>query len=142
MTIDTPAWRPTVLTPHQHTTLLVVAELLIPRTDSPSARDAHVDRVIDAQLARVSADIRQELLASLAWVDDVSRSRDSVAFLELPLSRQLAVLRSLDEPGASGPGFMHLMQIKMWVARAYYGTDVGMRELGWMSPVVESLGDA
>lgn len=142
MTFDTQAWRPVVLTPHQHTTLLVVAELLIPRTDSPSARDAHVDRVIDAQLALVSSDIRQELLASLAWIDDTSRARDGAAFLDLPLSRQLALLHSLDEPRASGPGFMHLMQIKMWVARAYYGTDIGMRELGWMSPVTESLGDA
>ena len=45
------SWKPKVLTPHQNSTVITVSELIIPQTDTPGAKAANVNRIIDAVLA-------------------------------------------------------------------------------------------
>lgn len=125
------AWRPAFLTAVQDETLTAYAELLIPRTDSPGARDALVNRTIDRQLAAAAGDVQRRFLASVSWIDDESRSRFGATFLELPERKRMEVLERGARPGERDDAFPHFMHLKMWIARAYYDSAAGMRELGW-----------
>src|SRR5256885_5182768 len=68
----------TVLDPHQAETVATIAEMIIPETDTPGARAAHVPEFIDLMLAEWFADDdRARFLAGLADVDERSRDRKS-----------------------------------------------------------------
>src|SRR3989442_5510883 len=67
----------TGLDPHPAETVATIAEMIIPQTDTPGARAAHVPEVIDLILAAwFAADDRARFLAGLADVDE--RGRDPV----------------------------------------------------------------
>src|SRR6266851_4689480 len=62
------------LDPHQNATVATIAELIIPKTDTPGAREAGVPAFIDAMLADwVDDDQRRLFTAGLANVDERSR---------------------------------------------------------------------
>src|SRR5881397_2385483 len=60
---------------HQNETVATIAELIIPKTDTPGARDAGVPAFIDVMLADWGDDEqRQVFTAGLANVDERSRA--------------------------------------------------------------------
>src|SRR4051812_7264445 len=63
------------LNPHQNETVATIAELIIPKTDTPGAREAGVPAFIDVMLAEWGdEDQRQVFTAGLANVDERSRA--------------------------------------------------------------------
>src|SRR5439155_8109667 len=63
------------LNPHQNETVATIAELIIPKTDTPGAREAGVPAFIDVMLADWGDDDqRQMFMAGLANVDERSRA--------------------------------------------------------------------
>ena len=123
-------WQPAFLSPHQDETLTEYAELLLPRTDTPGARDVGVNRTIDRHLATAPPHVQQRFVASLTWIDEASRARFGTPFLDLPRWGRVEFFEHASCPGA-GAAFAHFMHLKMWIAKAYYDSPPGMRELGW-----------
>src|SRR2546422_6596087 len=86
------------LDPHQNETVATIAELIIPKTDTPGAREAGVPAFIDVMLADwADDDHRRQFTAGLADVDARARGRfanDFVAFREAPQTHILTDLHA------------------------------------------------
>lgn len=88
-------WKPLVLDPHQDRTVTVLAELIIPRTDTPGAADAQVNRYIDRMLADSPPSVRREFLGGLAWLDGHCNEKYGAPLADLSSARQIEVLTAL-----------------------------------------------
>lgn len=69
-TAEGEAFTPTILTQDELEQLAVVCEAIIPRTDTPGARDARVHEYIDVALSTETEDMRKRFREGLAWFDD------------------------------------------------------------------------
>src|SRR5438093_13355772 len=82
----------TVLDPHQAETVATIAEMIIPETDTPGARAAHVPEFIDLMLAEWFADDdRARFLSGLADVEARSRGLFGADFLATSEPRRAAM---------------------------------------------------
>src|SRR5579863_10707704 len=64
-----PDWKPSCLDDHQNETLIALTELIIPATDTPGAKAAHVNRYLDLFLRDGVVAQREEFLEGLNWLD-------------------------------------------------------------------------
>ena len=86
-----------VLTPHQNETVATIAELIIPKTDTPGAREAGVAAFIDGMLADWGDDDQRQMFTSgLANVDERSRTAFGKEFTALTSPQQTEILQDLD----------------------------------------------
>ena len=85
------------LNPHQNETVATIAELIIPKTDTPGAREAGVPAFIDVMLAEWFDDeMRQGFTAALANVDERSRAAFGKDFIGCTPQQQAEILQDLD----------------------------------------------
>jgi hypothetical protein len=91
-------------------------------------------------LAAETRDIQRQFLDSLAYIDGECMKRYNAAFIHLPAETQLEFLKLLSYPHtlvtwgenrSEFAGHAHFLNLKSWITRAYYSSDIGMRELGW-----------
>ena len=87
-----------VLSPQQNELVTTLAELILPETDTPGARAARVNELIDLALAEWfdPAD-RDHFLAGLADVDARAKALGATGFVHAPTAQQLEVLTTLDD---------------------------------------------
>lgn len=82
---------------HQNETVATIAELIIPKTDTPGARDAGVPAFIDVMLADwADEEQRQSFTAGLANVDERSRAAFGKDFIGCTPPQQTEILQDLD----------------------------------------------
>ena len=81
--------------PAQNETVITLAELIIPQTDTAGATKANVNRFIDAVLADASTADRQKFLDGLAWLDTQSQRDAGVPFAKASAAHQTALLTAL-----------------------------------------------
>lgn len=133
-------WKPTFLDEHQNRTLTDLGDLIIPKTDTPGAGAAQVNRFIDHLLNAESREIQSQFLDSLAYLDGACRERYGSAFIHLPKKNQVEFLNLIAYPHrlvnwgdnrSEFPGHTHFNNLKDWISRAYYNSEAGMKELGW-----------
>ena len=114
-----------------------VADLIIPRTDSPGAIDADVPAYIDLVVAR-NTDQQLVVADGLRWLDAEADRIARKKFLDLSEEQQLSILEPLCEAADSSNGlargrnvqFFSLM--KSLTADGYYTSRVGLiEELGY-----------
>jgi gluconate 2-dehydrogenase subunit 3-like protein len=137
-------WKPQFLDDHQNETLIVLSDLIIPKTETPGAKEALVNRFIDQLLAAETPETQRAFLESLAYLDGACMERYRTAFRYTPLESQVEFLRFLAYPHSLGTwggeesgefsGHTHFRRLKDWISRAYYNSEIGMRELGWDGP--------
>ena len=85
------------LTPQQNETVATIAELIIPKTDTPGAREAGVPAFIVVMLADWGDDDqRQMFTAGLANVDERSRTAFGKNFVSCTPDQQAEILEDLD----------------------------------------------
>jgi len=113
-------WQPVFFDDHQNSTLIAFADLVV-----PGAREALVNRFLDRILAVETRDAQQDFLNALAFVDGESLDRSRAPFVDAPPDRQTELLSHL-----SHPAHRHFLTLKDWIARAYYSSEAGQRELG------------
>ena len=90
-------YTPVLLDELQYQTVTVIAEHILPATDTPGATEAGVGPFIDIMLAEwYEAEDREEFLEGLANLDDRSTNMFGATFLELGEAKQVALLRGLD----------------------------------------------
>jgi hypothetical protein len=91
------AWSPQALSATQLEQVATIAEHIIPRTDTPGARDAGVHRFIDTMLAEYyTAAERTNLLRGLADLEARASRTYHRAFLQCTAAKQRALLEQLD----------------------------------------------
>jgi hypothetical protein len=114
----------------------VLAELIIPRTDTPGAKDVGAHVTMDHLLAVCTPEPEQTAFrAGLARVDAAARAQGGKPFVQLPAARQTALLHAMDTGSApftpADQRFFH--QLKGYVVFAYYTSEAGAtRELAYL----------
>ncbi len=97
-------WTPKALSPAQARVLDVVAELMMPKTATPGAREAGVPAFVDRAVgnhcspAEVSA-----IRAGLDHIDAVARAAHGMAFADLTPAQQTAQLKDYETPQVVAP---------------------------------------
>ncbi|MCC6263182.1 MAG: gluconate 2-dehydrogenase subunit 3 family protein [Bryobacterales bacterium] len=125
-----PDWKPSVFDDHQNQTVTALTELIIPRTDTPGAKDALVNRYIDLLLRDGEEKPRADFIAGLNWLDGYAIRTGAAPFARLPEAQQVKVLETLDAGGAGlETGHQFFRSLKSLTARIYYATEAGFKEL-------------
>jgi hypothetical protein len=137
---------PPVLDGHQNDTLVVLSELIV-----PGSTKAEVAPFIDLLLSVDTIENRQNFIASLSAMDGEALRRYDVPFKSLNNTQQIEILTfaSKPEPGTTKENqnplrsnsaaaqvelvtlHDHFENLKTWITKAYYSSEIGMRELGW-----------
>jgi glucoside 3-dehydrogenase (cytochrome c) hitch-hiker subunit len=131
-----------VLDPHQNATVVNIAEMIIPATDTPGATAAKVNEFVDLALGEwFDADERKRFLDGLAEVDARSNKRFGKDFtactpeqqaemLQL-LDAEVAALRDADKQGThreASPSQTFFGNMKRVTLLAYFTSEVGQTE--------------
>ena len=143
-------WAPRTLSTGQLELVAVMAEHIIPQTDTPGARAAGVHRFVDALLSdHYPTAERDRFLAGLADVDAQTRTRYGKAFVDCTPDQQVALLTELDEaafpavqidsPRTSDTWFFRRMKELTLVG--YYTSQVGATQELHPSPFGVYRGD-
>ncbi len=139
-------WKPVFLDAHQDATLAVLADAMIPETDTPGAKAALVDRFIDLLLAAETPERQKAFVESLSYIDGESFGRYGAAFVDLKPESRRELLELLAYPmgesgwtgerSGGGDGHKHFEHLKGWITQAFYTSEVGMKSLGWDGQVI------
>ena len=126
------AWAPKVLTAAQNDAVVVIAELILPQTETAGATKAQVNRFIDAVLADASAESQKKFTDGLAWMDTVSQRDAGGPFVKASPAYQTALLTAMSSnkrPNANElAGVEFFKAIKSLTITGYYTSEIGMRE--------------
>ncbi len=137
----TPAltWAPKALTIDQARLLDVVAELIIPATDTPGARAAGVPQFIDRAVGDYyTKDQVDQLLGGLARMDVDARAAHGDAFIALTPEQQVALLTTYDQEGGAArvQGQTHFFPaLEDMVTVGYFTSEPGATEALKYDPV-------
>lgn len=120
------------LSSHQNETVATIAELIIPKTDTPGAREAGVPAFIDVMLADWGDDDqRQMFTVGLANVDERSRAAVGKDFIGCTPAQQAEILQDLDYELArlrdtKSDTSKNFFQAMKWLTlTGYYTSEVG-----------------
>jgi gluconate 2-dehydrogenase gamma chain len=129
------AWTPVFLTAQQGALVAEVAEIMIPRTDTPGAIDVGVPAFIDAMLQDSYAREDQErFTAGLAQLEQRAKEQGG-AFLKLDRARRIALVRSVHDTAVVAEQQMNvqtndlrrpfILMMKELVLLGYFTSEVG-----------------
>jgi hypothetical protein len=132
-------WKPLVLDAHQLETVIALEDLLIPATDTPGAKAAGAHRYLDLFLADGPDQQRFQFIEGLAWVDRFAQESFAKTFLEGTAEQRQTVMAAMY---GDGPARLKDFgrQFKGMVARIFYNTALGYRELNKGGRVPRSFG--
>ncbi len=98
----TPDWKPSVLSKQQADLISAVADIMIPRTTTPGAKDAGVTELIDALLKDVySKTDRERYLSGLAEFDKAAHASYGRPFLALDAKQQSTLVHKFHDEAAA-----------------------------------------
>ena len=124
-------WKPLLFDAHQSETVVLLADLIIPETDTPGAKEAGAAAYIDLILNDGDTEVRENFLKGLGWLDGYAIRSHNNPFRRLTSDQQTELLSTLD--GAAGPGLQtgarFFEQIKQLTIEGYYTSKVGIDEL-------------
>jgi gluconate 2-dehydrogenase gamma chain len=130
-TPGTSEWHAQVFDDHQLETVAMLVDLIIPKTDTPGARDALVQQHLDHILSESPEPVRAKFLEGLWWLDGYCLQSAAKPFKNLSAADQMATLLHLydssDPQLQPGTEFVHVA--KAWTAKIYYSTHIGEQEL-------------
>jgi hypothetical protein len=135
-----PDWKPSFLDDHQNETVIALTDIILPATDTPGAKAAHVNRYIDLYLHDGDPTARETFIAGLNLIDGLSIRQHSHPFVHLTPVEQTELLRTLD--AATGPGHDFFQRVKFMTAGIYYNTHIGYEELNKGGRVPATFGCA
>lgn len=92
------SWQPVFLSKEQGALVSEVAEIIIPRTDTPGAKDAGVAAFIDTMLKDVyTQEDRERYVTGLKAFDDAARTAHGKPFVELSKVQQTELVRKVHD---------------------------------------------
>jgi hypothetical protein len=123
-------YTPKFFTDAELETVRVLADLIIPRTDTPGASDAGVHRIIDTEASR-RPNAKKAFADLFTWLDGEAQRTASKPFVGASPEQQTAILKAASA-STTAPGWQHFTLAKSLTVDAYYSTQQGLRtELGW-----------
>jgi hypothetical protein len=107
-----------------------LADLILPRTDTPGAVDAHVPFRIDHEVA-TSPDLQARFQQGLQLLQAQAHNAGAADFMSLSEAQQIAVLQSMNE-AADSPQGQFFETMKSLTVDWYYRSEEGLvKELGF-----------
>ena len=128
-------YEPSYFSASEYKTIEVLTELIIPRDDTPGAKEAGVSEFIDFLAAHGEGDLQQPMRDGLHWLGAASEAGYGRSFLELSPQQQTELLtrvayRDRAQPGdEDGRKFFRL--IRRYTVMGYYTSRVGLVELDY-----------
>lgn len=140
-----PNWKPVFLNEQQNETLIALSEVIIPATETPGAKEALANRFIDLLLSVQPAEFQRQFTEALASMDTESQKQFGKDFRSLTTDDQVWLLtpwaypqrvshwtrRGENRNEAPDTAQQSFELLKSLIASAYYGSEIGQRELGW-----------
>ena len=128
----TPRWQPRLFSEAQNETVTVIAELIIPETETPGARAAKVNEHMDLVLSEESTEVQERFLKGLDWMDRRSRQLFGAGFRQIDSAQQSSILTTLattgSVPAEDQVGRQFFEDIKRRTTFAYYTSEVGIHQ--------------
>ncbi|MDX1675829.1 MAG: gluconate 2-dehydrogenase subunit 3 family protein [Longimicrobiales bacterium] len=129
------SYDPVFFTPAEWRTVRVLADMIIPRDDrSGSATDAGVPEFIDFTVDDRES-LRVPIRGGLAWLDDESRARYGVVFVEASEEQRAGLLDALAWPDRAAPeveaGVEFFNRFRDLVASGFYTSRIGIADLDY-----------
>jgi hypothetical protein len=136
------SWTPSFFDEHQHLTVVMLVDLIIPVTGTPGAIAAQVDRHLDHLLAASPEDDKQVFREGLGWLDGYAIRTQGKPFVRCARDRQVFILQTLDEGEAPdlAPGHRFFALAKRLTAQLFYATEIGFNELNQGGRVPATFG--
>lgn len=132
----TEAWKPIVLSEREAEQLAAVCEAILPRTDTPGARDARVHEFIDLSLSIENEGMQNRFRENLGWLNDFSKKQTRRELHEASPEQLVEVLTPLSDEHEEHPddlrtGASFFSDLKSRTIYAYYTSREGwVEELG------------
>lgn len=134
-------WAPKVMSSDQIGLVGEIAELIMPRTDTPGAKDAMVDRRIDESIAaNFESDEKEMFMAGLETFNTLSKEKFDKAFMALTedemkqvLDAQVSDAKATKEKDAGAPHIWPVL--KGMVISSFFTSEVGATEVLKYDPV-------
>jgi len=139
-------WKAAFLNDHQNETLVALSDVVIPATGTPGAKEALVNRYLDLLLSVQPAEFQRQFVAALDFINKESQGRFGKDFRALALDDQIWLLTPWAYPQRASHwtewnetrwkatpdlGQQRFEWLKALIAMAYYGSEIGQKELGW-----------
>ncbi len=126
------SWEPVFFDKIQANLLSEIAETIIPRTETPGAKDALVSRYIDEYASRFLKPEQQEMYRTgLALFDTISNTRHQKSFIDCELKQRHEVLQAMiDDPaeGKMSPSSV-FYRMRSVVNMAFFTSEVGATQV-------------
>lgn len=121
---------PTYFSQADWETVGALADLILPRTETPGASDAGVPHWIDRKVA-TTPELREKFKAGLAYLAEQARVLNGTSFTALTGQQQTAILQALStDADTARSGFFKTM--KDLTIDGYYSSEPGLvKELGY-----------
>ena len=132
-------WKPLFLNAQQNESLTVMAESIV-----PGSTKAQVNRFIDLLLSVDAEKHKTEFIAAFAAFEEEAQKRFARNFPALDENQKSELLTDASatpakrnsegaDAGKKRTGLHeHFENLKGWISGAYYSSEIGMKELGWM----------
>lgn len=119
----------TILSSTQEALLAEIVETIIPKTDTPGAKELNVDKFVTLMVADCyDAKAQDTFSKGLVAVDDIAKKDYSKAFTETDPAQKLAVLNKMDKSGNdTEKGFIRL--VKNLTIQGYLNSEYVMTNL-------------
>jgi hypothetical protein len=122
--------KPTFFQPEEFRGIEAMSERIIPRSDTPGAKDAGVALLIDKAIV-ADPTLTEPFRAGIADLNAVALTAYNAKFADLSEEQQITVLTPLGLEADSSLGKFFRM-VKDMTVDAYYRTEAGLKtELGW-----------
>ena len=136
-----PDWKAIFLNERQNETLIVLSDVIIPATDTPGAKEALVNRYLDLLLSVQPVEFQKQFLEALSFIDIESQKQfgmdfralaaDDRIWLLIPWAHPRQTSQWMEQEEKPDPAHQHFELLKTLIATAYYGSEIGQKELGW-----------
>lgn len=122
-------YQPLYFSASEYHTIDVLTGLIIPKDESPGAREAGVAEFIDFMAAHGEKPLREPLRDGLKWLDSVANSNHGATFATLAAEQQTEILKRAAPRDGEGHAFFHL--IRRYTVMGYYTSREGLKELDY-----------
>ncbi len=130
-------WKPKFFDTHENETVIALSDLIIPDTETPGAKAARVNRLIDQLLSVETSEVQKQILQALGWLDGHCLSKFSKPFTGLQRAEQEEVLKLLTHESRVPQityGVELFRMVKGSIVEAYYSSEIGtLQELGYQT---------
>jgi gluconate 2-dehydrogenase gamma chain len=133
------SWKPVFLTEEQGTLVSEVADIMIPRTDTPGAKDVGVPAFIDTMLkATYPAEDQERFIAGLKEFESLSEREQGRAFLKLDPAQRATVVQKVHDAAVESeqlrkPGERvrrpFILMVKELSLLGYFTSEVGATQV-------------